>query len=133
MPVTTNSGAQELVVKTAEITFASLVSGTDYNAVALPIGAVVDGGWINVTTVWNSATTDVLDVGDSASQNRYKNDQDIKGATGAFALVPTGYSTTASTRWVTIRWVGAGAAPTTGAATLTVRYWVKGRAAFSQD
>lgn len=133
MPVTTNSGAQDLVVKTATITYANLVSATDYNAIALPINAVIDSGEIIVETVWNSATTDVLDVGDSASQNRYKNDQDIKGATGRFTITPTGYTTLPTTRWVTVRWVGVGAAPTTGALTLVVKYWVKGRAGWAQD
>jgi hypothetical protein len=99
---------------------------------ALPIGAVVMNGAIVTTTAFDSTSTDVLDVGDSASENRYKNDANIH-TTGLVALVPTGYVTTATTRMITVRWVSGGGTPTVGTVRLMVEYYVQERAAFAQD
>jgi hypothetical protein len=131
MAITKNAGRQELIVATVDIGFADLVSGSDIPAIDLPRNAVVTGGDVVVTTAFNSATSDVFDVGDASSQNRYLNDASI-AATGRTALVPTGFVTTATQPNLTVRWVGAGAAPTAGAVRLTVQYYVKGRAAFAQ-
>jgi hypothetical protein len=131
MTITKNSGRQELIVATVDIGFADLVSGADLPAIDLPRNAVVTGGDVVVTTAFNSATSDVLDVGDASSENRYLNDANLASA-GRTALVPTGFVTTSTQPALTVRWVGAGAAPTAGAVRLTVQYYVKGRAAFAQ-
>ena len=77
------------------------------------------------TEVFNSSTSDVLDVGDAGSENRYLNDASLQALTRV-ALVPTGYVNTAPTL-ITVRWVSGGGTPTTGKVTLRVEYYVRGR------
>lgn len=70
----------------------SLADFTDNDNVidlALPANSVVVGGFVAVTDNSDAGTTDVLDVGDSTTANRYKNDIDLKTA-ALTALVPTG-------------------------------------------
>ena len=90
----------------------------------------VTGGAVVVKTAFNSATSDVIDVGDSVSQNRYLNDGNIH-ATGVVALVPTGYVHAGGD--LTVRWVGVGAVPTTGQLQLRVDYIQVGRSEYTQD
>lgn len=131
MPITKNAGRQELIVAHVDINFSDLVSGADTAAIDLPRNAVIVGGDVTTTVAFNSATSDVIDVGDATSQNRYLNDGTVHAA-GRVALVPTGYLHTSSEPAITVRWTGVGAAPTAGACRLTVQYYVKGRAAFAQ-
>lgn len=133
MAVKKNSGRQELVCAYVDIDFSDLagLSGVDAPAIDLPVGAVVVSGDVVVLTAFNSATSDVLDVGDAVSQNRYVNDVNIH-ATGRTALVPTGYQHTASDNKLSVRWVGVGTVPTAGKVRVSVQYQVIGRAAFSQ-
>lgn len=130
MPITKDSGRQDVLVAMVEIDFADVASGVDAPAINLPGGAIVVGGDVTVITPFNSGTSDVLDVGDADSQNRYLNDANIHAA-GRAALVPTGYVTTALGD-LTVRWVGVGAAPTAGKVRLTAHYVVKGRAHSAQ-
>src|SRR5574340_224505 len=104
---------------------ADLASGVDVNALELPGGAVITGGDVTVITPFNSATSDVLDVGDGVSQNRYLNDANIHVA-GRTPLVPTGY-VMPNIGDMTVRWTGVGTAPTAGEVRLTVEYVVEGR------
>lgn len=120
---------QSVIVAMVAISFADLASGVDLAAIELPPNAIVLGGDVTVTEAFNSATTDVIDVGDSVSQNRYLNDGNIHAA-GRVALVPTGYVHPGGD--LTVRWVGAGAAPTAGTARLTVQYVVQGRSNSTQ-
>ena len=131
MPITKNSARQCPVVAHVDINLADLVSGTDLQAIELPLNAVVIDGGVTVTEVFNSATSDVLDVGDATSQNRYLNDGSLRSL-ARVALVPTGFKTTAAERNITVRWVSGGGTPTTGKLRLDVTYYVVGRAEFSQ-
>lgn len=131
MAITKNSGRQEVVSAYVDVSYADLASGTAADAIDLPVGAVVIGGAVVVTTAFNSATSDALVVGDSASSNRFKSSFSI-AATGLTALVPTGYVALATTNKVRVTWTGAGTAPTAGAFRLRVDYIVEKRAAFSQ-
>ena len=98
-----------------------------YPAIDVPEGAIVTGGWINVTDA-TTATVD-LDVGDATTPARYVNGVD-GAATGLTALVPTGFKyTTADSITVAVTVADADAA---GAAELVVEYMVDGRAQFSE-
>ena len=96
----------------------------------MPAGAVIVSGSIVTTEVFNSTSTDVLDIGDSGSRNRYKNDANIHSL-GLVALVPTGYVYTVPTK-ISALWVSGGGVPTTGKYRLTIEYFVRGRAEFAQ-
>lgn len=86
----------------------------------LPPNSVIQSGDLYTTEAWNSTTSDVLDVGDSASQNRYLNDGNIRTLAARVALVPTGFVHPGGP--LTVRWVSGGGTPTTGKVRLTVSY-----------
>ena len=131
MPITKNSARQRPVVAHVDINLADLVSGTDLQAIELPLNAVVIDGGITVTEVFNSTTSDVLDVGDATVQNRYLNDASLR-TLARVPLVPTGFKAGTAERNITVRWVSGGGTPTTGKLRLDVTYYVVGRSEFSQ-
>lgn len=131
MAITKNAARQELVVAHVDISYADLVSGTAANAIDLPTNAVVVGGDVVVTTAFNSGTSDVITVGDVTTANRYLGSTSIASAART-ALVPTGFVSTTTQPSVRVTWTAVGTAATAGALRLTVTYYVKGRAAFSQ-
>lgn len=136
MPITKKSGRQEVIAATADFTYADLVSGTYAAAVDLPGGAIVVGGHLAITTIFNSATDDKFSIGDKVGSNSAGNttyaaqSADITAA-GAVPIVATGgkYAVPST---VGVVWTGTGAAPSAGVGRLTVLYIVDGRAAFSQ-
>jgi hypothetical protein len=105
-------------------------SGVDLAAIAMPPNAIVIGGAVTTKVAFNSATSDVIDVGDAVSQNRYLNDGSIHAA-GIVPLVPTGYVHPGGD--LTVRWVGVGAVPTAGEAQVRVDYVIVGRGEYTQD
>lgn len=132
MAITLNPNRQQSRWATVDISYADLTSAAAADAIKLPVGAVVVGGSVNVTTAFNSGTSDALVVGDSAVANRYKSSYSIQ-ATGRTALVPTGYVVLSTTRAIQITWTGAGTAITAGALRLEVEYIVPGRGDAIQD
>lgn len=132
MTISLQSGRQCSAWATVDIAYGDLTSGAAATVMKLPVGAVVVGGAVVVKTAWNSATSDALVVGDSASANRYKSSFSIASA-GRTALVPTGYQALSTTREIQVTWTGVGTAPSAGAARLEVEYIVPARADFSQD
>ncbi len=136
MPITKKSGRQEVIAATADFTYADLVSGAYAAAVDVPGGAIVVGGHLAITTIFNSATDDKFSIGDkvgaaSASNTTYAALSADITAAGAVPIVATGKKYTEPST-VGIAWTGTGTAPTAGAGKLTVLYIVDGRAAFSQ-
>lgn len=136
MPIKKLSGRQQVIAATADFKFSDLASGVYAPAVDVPGGAIVVGGHLAITEVFNSATDDKFSVGDqegsdAAVKTTYAALSADIVTPGAIALVPTGKKYTKSGT-VGVAWTGTGAAPTAGAGRLTVLYIVDGRAAFSQ-
>lgn len=136
MTITKNSGRQEVIAATADFTYADLVSGAYAAAVDLPAGAIVVGGHLAITTIFNSATDDKFSIGDqvgsaAATDTTYAAQSADITAAGAVPIVATGkkYSEPST---VGVVWTGTGTAPSAGAGRLTVLYIVDGRAEFSQ-
>lgn len=125
MAITKNIDRQDVKFAFVDINLADLVSGTDFAAIDLPPNSIVLSGQTVTTEAWNSTTSDVLDVGDAGSQNRYLNDGNIRALAARVALVPTGYLTDGNP--LTVRWVSGGGTPTTGKVRLEVLYVQKGR------
>lgn len=124
--LTPSRGRQYPLYAEVSFTFGNVAdTGVAVPAIKLPPGAVVIDGAVIVDTVFNTGTSIVLDVGDSTTGNRYKNDADLKSSTGVIALVPTGYVSDGADILVTPTIVGAAA--TTGAARLWVAYVIQGR------
>lgn len=136
MPIKKNSGRQEVIAATADFTFADIVSGVYQDAIDVPAGAIVVGGHLAITTLFNSATTDQFSIGDKVGSAAAVNttyaalSADVT-AVGAVPLVPMGKKYAVPST-IGIVWTGTGAAPTAGVARLTVQYIVDGRAAFAQ-
>ncbi len=127
MPVTKNANRQRAQVAFCDFTYADVTSGTYAACVDLPLGAVVVRGDLFITTLFNSATTDVFSIGDqigaaAATATRYSaTSADITAVGRAVVLVPTGIATTAATT-VGVVWTGTGAAPSAGVGKLVVEY-----------
>lgn len=125
MSIKKNFNRQSPIVATVEFSLADVTTGVDCEAIDLPPGAVVLSGDVVTTEAWDSTSTDVLDVGDAGSQNRYLNDGNIRALGARVALVPTGYVSTGKP--LTVRWVSGGGTPGTGKCRLTVEYIILGR------
>ncbi len=127
MAITLGADRQSPLFASVDFTLADLVSGAFETAVSLPENAEVTGGSVVITTAFDSATTDALDVGDATVGGRYLSVVAALGAlpVGRTALVPTGYRTVGKEP-VGVTWTGAGAV-TTGAGRLEVEYTIVGR------
>lgn len=133
MAISLNSGRQEVLAIYVPLAFNTITSaaGAAEAVVQVPEGAIVVGGSIGVTTAFNSATTDVLDLGDGGNDDRYTATQVNLQTVGENKLDLTGYQYTAQDN-IDIKWTAAGAAATAGAAMLTILYIVEGRAQVSE-
>lgn len=136
MPITKKSGRQDPIVATASFVYSDVTDDTYAAAVDVPAGAIVTGGYLAITTLFNSATDDKFSIGDkvgaaSATKDTYAALSADITATGIIAIVPTGKKY-AEASTVGVVWNGSGTAPSAGAGLLVVEYIVDGRAAFTQ-
>ncbi len=67
MTITKKPGRQEVIAATADFTFADVTSGTYAGAVDVPAGAIVVGGHLAITTIFNSGTDDKFSIGDQSA------------------------------------------------------------------
>lgn len=130
MAITKKPGRQEVIAARVTGTFGTgndvAVQGT-YEAVEVPAGAIVVGGYVNISDA-TTATVDVS-IGDGGSATRYVSAAD-GGATGITAFTLSDFKYTAQdTIDMTITTADPAAA---GAFEIVVQYIVDGRAAFSQ-
>ncbi len=132
MPITKNPNRQELIVAFVDINLADVVNNVVQTALDLPVNAIVVDGSLVTTEAWNSTTSDVMDVGDATSAVRYLTDGNIRALAARVPLVPTGFTHDATNNALRVTWTSGGGTPTTGKVRLEVRYFVKGRSAFSQ-
>lgn len=131
MAITKDSSVQNVEVKAVTINLADVTTGVDVSAIDLPPNSVITSGSLYTTEAWNSTSTDVMDVGDAASQNRYLNDGNIRSLAALVALVPTGFVHTGGP--ITVRWVSGGGSPTTGKVRLIIEYVTLGKATSTYD
>ncbi|MFM2253817.1 MAG: hypothetical protein RJB68_2154 [Pseudomonadota bacterium] len=133
MPIKKNANRQDLIVAVLDINFADPAAyGTAENAIELPVGAVVSGGDVVITTPFNS-TTNTLTLGDVTTANRYANALDLKAAAGTrTALGGLGTQITSTISQIRVNLAQTGGVPTAGAVRVTVQYYVLNRARFTQ-
>lgn len=136
MAITKKSGRQEVIVASVDFTYADVTDDTYMAAIDLPVNAVVVGGYLAITTLFNSATDDKFSIGEqvgaaAAVKTTYAALSADITAVGIVAIVPTGVAFT-SNGTVGVVWNGTGTAPSAGAGRLVVQYMVKERACFSQ-
>lgn len=112
------------MVKFAQVTYQT-ASGT--SLFTLPNNAEITGWLLNVSTVFNAATTNTLDIGISGAQTQFATTLAL-GATGqlvtGFAVSQLGIRLPGQTT-VTVRYNQTGTAATTGVSTLFVRYIIR--------
>lgn len=126
MPIATDSGRQwPLYTQPVTVGFADLVTAVAAAFAEVPVNAVVVGGYVNVTEVWDS-TTNALIVGDAADDNRYTASTIDLKALGATLLDVTGFQYTAVTDLL-VEQNETGAVATTGIFVISVAYIVVGR------
>lgn len=131
MAITKNNGRQWPLSARVEFTFADLNAGaitatTVFEALDLPVGAIVTGGQLVVTTAFVGPTAATASVGDTAAAARYLADTDLK-TEARTALVPTGYENTLGLS-VDLDVAMSVAVATAGAAYLEVQYIITSRA-----
>jgi hypothetical protein len=127
MAITKNDGRQEVICAVQEIDGATIGAAGLSEAVDLPEGAIVVGGYLNVTTAFTGGIDITLAVsGGGASLTA----TDVDTATSSNALTVDG--TVVASGGDTVDVTLAGTTPTGGTAYLIVEYVVKGRAAFSE-
>lgn len=150
MPILANggwipdSGRQQVIAAYVDLTQATLadtdtvyasgsynVTNTSFvlDGIELPENAVVTGGDLVVSTVFDSATAATVSIGDSASATKYLGATSIKSAART-AVVPTGFVVTNATNKVKLTFALNGAT-TAGALTVQIYYIVKGREQFT--
>lgn len=100
-------------------------SGTVYDAIPLPTGAIVVGGEIIVDTAFNPTGTATLSVGDSSVANRYANAVNLKSA-GRTALTLTGFVNTGGLP-IRLTFALADTAGTAGVVRVNVQFVIDGR------
>ena len=136
------AGRQTVLCAEVLIGFADLLSPTDLNGVATPVidmpeGAIVTDLQIIVETVFNSGTSDVIDIGDNDVADRYLDGSDIQTAAVRFhedidAAAETVKQYVAGDT-INMTWVAVGADPTTGSVRLLVNYIIADRANETQS
>ena len=115
-----NFGRQNTKVAVQKFDFSDVPTGTaSALKIAVPSGAIVLGGGVQVTTAFNS-TTNVIDVGDSGSANRFANDLDLK--TLGFKPLTTLGLLGSGLKAVEFTHTSTGAAATAGAGYVVVTY-----------
>ena len=126
MAITKNGGRQWPLVAKVDFGFADFAgqSGVALSAIDIPADASVTAARLTITEVFNSATSDAIDVAGAGISLAAVNAQAL-GSTADTSIDST--ASTAVTA-VTLEWTGVGAVPTTGAGHLIVEYIQDGKA-----
>ena len=99
---------QTVLVAKRDVTYDELVSGTAFNAIHLPAGSRVTGGFVDVTTALDPETSAVIDIGDTVGDtpdaDRYSTSQINVAAAALTALSApiTGAVIPNGGAWITI-------------------------------
>lgn len=127
MTISLNNGRQNALVAEQDLALADFTTGVALEVMKLPYNSIVIGGFINVTEVFNSTTSDVLDLGHSDDDDEYSPTPINLQALGVTALTVTGYVNTGGLNLIGT-WTSGGGTPTTGTAKLVVQYIIEDRA-----
>lgn len=121
---------QQVLALAITLTFQDFVDNDNVIDIDMPVDARLVGGAVTVATVFNGTGTDVLDVGDAGSANRYGNDINLEAAART-ALTLTGAKTTAANKLRLTR-VPGGSDATAGTIYLDVLYVIEGAGIYQQ-
>lgn len=127
MPLTKDTGRQWPIMAEVTVNWDDLVDAAVTDAIEIPNNSTVVGGGVIVDTVFDSVTSDSLDVGDSVDPNRYSASVVDLQALGYTALDLTGLKYTVGDD-VTVEMNGVGGSLSAGSFRLQVWYMTEGRA-----
>ena len=136
MTVSVKQGRQQLIFAYQDVSFDDLTSAEETNMIYVPPGCIVKDVQVMNEVVFNSATSDVLDVGWlGGAANGLIDDHDLTAAAPGRTSAAEDVlgDTIAGGDWITATWTGVGAAPTTGRFILMVSYITLDREQFNQD
>jgi hypothetical protein len=123
MAITFDSDRQDVLTARVRITFDDVTDLVAEPAIDVPAGAVYAGGWVDIITPFNSATTDTLDVGDGDDPDRYSATPiNIAAAAGTRSMLDDIYGRYAEKDTIDVVWDGTGAVPTAGEVELVFQY-----------
>ncbi len=125
MAITQDSNRQYPLTSVVDFTFADLTSGSAIDAIELPSDAIVLSGHVYISVAFDSATSDVILVGDTDTAAEYLSSTSI-AATGLTPIVASGIKKVAG-KSITVTWTGVGAAPSVGTGQLVITYARQGR------
>lgn len=121
MSITQNDSRQAPLWAFVDINLADFAGGAVQDAIELPAGAIVVGGFVQPITSFNAATTATIKVGDSVDDDRYSSTPvDVKALTPV-QLNVTGYEMPAQGK-VKVTYASTGAAASTGKCRLFLAY-----------
>lgn len=129
-----NVSRQYPLVGTQRFDISQLESGVAVAFAKIPFNSIITGGYLLITTAFDSGTTDTITIGDdggtdgTADPDRYLVGGDGQ-ALGPTAIVPTGFQFTTLGN-LTMTWTSAGTAPTVGAGLIVFEYVTEGRHSF---
>lgn len=107
----------------SDFDFNDFTSGVGAEVFRLPLGSTIIGGRISVTTVWDSGTSDGIEVGDATDDNRYHVSSDAQSAGNNDLLgIALGYAIVEADRAILVEVTSAGTAATTGAGNVLAIY-----------
>ncbi len=130
MAIKKNPSRQDILSANVDINFGDIATGVAANAVELPAGAIIVGGFLSTITAFNSGTSDVAVI-TAPNTDVLLTSTSIHAAGFTGALATSGKAMITSGN-VTITWTGVGAVPTTGKVRLVVKYIVVGRTMVNQ-
>lgn len=126
MAITQSSDRQYTLQAIVDFGFADLTDSTADIAIELPSDAIITGGHLYISEVFNSTTSDVISIGDTDDDNEYLSAQSV-AALGLTALVPTGLKLDAGKNITILHVAGTADTATTGIGQLVVNYIRQGR------
>lgn len=130
MPITQSSARQYPLVAFVTIGYADVTDAVAENAIDIPAGAKVISADLDVTTAWNSATSDT---GALAGAGVTLAATTIAAAGSVSGVSLDGSTVGAGGATITFTWDGTGAVPTAGEAVLSVTYILEDRSNENYD
>ena len=117
------------LVALATVSIGQLTSGAALEAIDIPAGATVLGGWYECTVAFNSQTSDAVTV--SMNGHTYVTDADATALEHTAFTMPTttstGLNAVSVPDTIDVTWTGVGTKGTTGTVLVYVEYILSGR------
>jgi len=130
MPVTQRGKRQGVQTAMVEFAWDDLTDSVAQSVIVMPANSIVTGGYLRVLVVWDSVTSDAIEIGDlnnggTADVDRYSGSGvfDLDAAVATFQLTPVGFEFTQKDA-ITLEVNSVGGSLSAGNALLVVEYMI---------